>query len=100
MTSATRPTDAPGEVDLVAGLRRLSTADRLVDASAVPEPMSRRWCCDRPAVVFVAFDEPCGLSTRHWERDLCAECAREVIGRAWADYVDVEMRIPAIGGAA
>ena len=99
MTSTTRRTDVPGEVDLVAELRRLSTADRLVDASAVPEPMSRRWCCDRPAVVFVAFDEPCGLSTRHWERDVCVECAREVISRTRAAYVDVEVRIPAIGGA-
>ncbi len=96
MTGTTRPTDAPGEVDLVAELRRLSTADRLVDASAVPEPTSQR-CCGRPAVVFVAFDEPCGLSTRHWEHDLCVECAREVIGRTWADYVDVEVRT---GGAA
>ena len=99
MTGTTRPTDAPGEVDLVAELRRLSTADRLVDASAVPGPTSQR-CCDQPAVVFVAFDEPCGLSTRHWERDLCAECARDVIRRTWADYVDVEVRIPVIGGAA
>jgi len=65
MTSTTRPTDAPGEVDLVAELRR-----------------------------------PCGLSTRHWERDLCVECALEAIGRTWADYVDVEVRIPAIRGAA
>ncbi len=84
---------------LGAALQRLSTADRLVDASTVPEPTSRR-CCGRPAVVFVAFDEPCGLSTRHWERDVCVGCAREVISRTWADYVDVEVRIPAIGGAA
>ncbi len=81
-------------VALVAELRRLSTADRLVDASVVPEPASQR-CCGRPAVVFVAFDEPCGLSTRHWERDLCVECARDVIGGTWAGYVDVEVRIPA-----
>jgi len=81
--------------ELVAELRRLSTADRLVDVSVVPGPTSRRWCCGRLAVVFVAFDEPCGLSTRHWERDLCAECARDVIRRTWADYVDVEVRIPA-----
>ncbi len=103
MTGATRPTDAPGETDLVAELRRLSTADRLrrlstadrlVDASVVTGPTSQR-CCGRPAVVFVAFDEPCGLSTRHWERDLCVECAREVIGRTGAPYVDVEVRIPA-----
>ncbi len=73
----------------MAELRRLSTADRLVDASAVPGPTTQR-CCRRPAVVFVAFDEPCGLSTRRWGRDLCAECARDVIGRTWADYVDVE----------
>ncbi len=94
MTGTTRPTDAPGEVDLVAELQRLSTADRLVDVSAVPGPAPRR-CCGRPAVVFVALDEPCGLSTRHWERDVCVGCAREVIGRTWADYVDVEVRIPA-----
>jgi len=94
MTSTTWRTAAPGEPDLVVELRRLSTADRLVDASAVPEPTSQ-WCCGRPAVVFVAFDEPCGLSTRHWEHDLCVECARDVIGRTWADYVDVEVRIPA-----
>ncbi len=85
---------------LGAELQRLSTADRLVDVSVVPGPTTQRWCCDRPAVVFVAFDEPCGLSTRHWERDLCVECAREVISRTRADYVDVEVRIPAIGGAA
>ena len=81
-------------VGLVAELQRLSTADQLVDVSAVPGPTSR-WCCGRPAVVFVAFGEPCGLRTRQWEYDLCAECAREVIGRTWADYVDVEVRIPA-----
>jgi hypothetical protein len=95
MTGTTRRTDTPGGVDLVAELRRLSTADRLVDVSVVPGPMSQ-WCCDRPAVVFVAFDEPCGLSTRHWERDLCVECAREVISRTRADYVDVEVRIPEV----
>lgn len=104
MTSATRRTDASGGVDLVAELRRLSTADRLVDVSAVPGPTSWR-CeglllrCDQPAVVHVAFDEEFGLQTCHVEDDLCPGCALVVIGRTSAAYVDVEVRIPAIGGA-
>ncbi len=105
MTGTTRRTDSPGEVDLVAELQRLSTADRLVDVSVVPGPTSQR-CeglllrCDQPAPVHLAFDEDVGLRTWHFEHDLCAECVRYVIGQARTDYVDVEVRIPAIGGAA
>ena len=100
MTSTTRPIDTTGEVDLVAELRRLSTADRLVDVSAVPGPTTQR-CeglllrCDQPAPVHVALEEDVGLRTWHFEHDLCPGCAREVIGRTGADYVDVEVRIPA-----
>ena len=121
MTSTTRPIDAPGEVDLVAELRRLSTADRLVDVSAVPGPTTHRCeglllrCdqpapvhvaleedllrCDQPAPVHVVLEEDVGLRTWHFEHDLCPGCALVVIGRTSADYVDVEVRIPAIGGA-
>jgi len=83
---------------LVAELRALSTADRLVDAGAVPETTTL-WCCDSPAVVHVVFVEDVGLRTLNVEDDLCPDCARYVIKSARTDYVDVEVRIPAIGGA-
>ena len=86
---------------LAAELRRLSTADRLVDISVVPGPTTRRCeglllCCDQPAPVHVAFDEDVGLRTWHFEHDLCPECALVVISRTRADYVDVEVRIPEV----
>jgi hypothetical protein len=90
---------------LGAELQRLSTADRLVDVSAVPETTTQR-CeglllrCDQPAPVHVALEEDVGLRTWHFEHDLCPGCALVVIGLTSAAYVDVEVRIPAIGGAA
>jgi len=84
-----------GQAALVAELQTLSTADRLVDASAVPETTPLRCpCCDSPAMVHVAVYEPCGLRTFLHEYDLCMKSARKVIEQARTDYVDVEVRIP------